>query len=111
MDKQLLKQLKQKVKLLPAVTRIGKNGLTDAVVKEIIKQLNKKKLVKVKLLKAAFVQTDKKDLVEDILKKTKAVLVDVTGSNVTITKREKKTTSYFKAHMVLINSKKKTKRI
>ena len=37
------KKLKEKAKTLEPVIRIGKNGLTESTIKEIKKQLNKKK--------------------------------------------------------------------
>ena len=46
-DKQKLYELKSKSRTLEPVVRIGKNGLTDGMIKEIIIHLKKRALIKV----------------------------------------------------------------
>ena len=72
-------KLKEKAKSLEPVIRIGKNGLTENTIKEIKKQLNKKKLVKLKLLKAFISDKNKKEIAKEIAKKTNSKIIDLVG--------------------------------
>ena len=73
------KKLKEKAKTLEPVIRIGKNGLTESTIKEIKKQLNKKKLIKVKLLKAFISDKNKKEVAKEIAEKTSSQLIYMVG--------------------------------
>ena len=73
------KKLKDKAKTLEPVIRIGKNGLTESTIKEIKKQLNKKKLIKVKLLKAFISDKNKKEVAKEIAEKTSSQLIYMVG--------------------------------
>ncbi len=73
------KKLKEKAKTLEPVIRIGKNGLTESTVKEIKKQLNKKKLIKVKFLRAFISDKNKKEVAKEIAQKTNSQLIDLVG--------------------------------
>lgn len=72
-------KLKEKAKALEPVIRIGKNGLTESTIKEIKKQLNKKKLIKVKLLKAFINNRNKKEAAKEIAQKTNSQLINLVG--------------------------------
>ena len=72
-------QLKEKAKTLEPVIRIGKNGFTENTIKEIKKQLNKKKLIKVKLLKAFISEKNKKEVAKEIAQKTNSQLINLVG--------------------------------
>ncbi|OIO63191.1 hypothetical protein AUJ83_01565 [Candidatus Woesearchaeota archaeon CG1_02_33_12] len=73
------KKLKEKAKTLEPVIRIGKNGLTESTIKEIKKQLNKKKLIKVKLLRAFISDKNKKEVAKEIAEKTSSNLIYMVG--------------------------------
>ena len=73
------KKLKEKAKTLEPVIRIGKNGLTESTIKEIKKQLNKKKLIKVKLLRAFINNRNKKEAAKEIAQKTNSQLINLVG--------------------------------
>ena len=73
------KKLKEKAKALEPVIRIGKNGLTESTIKEIKKQLNKKKLIKIKLLRAFISDKNKKEVAKEIAQKTNSHLIDLVG--------------------------------
>jgi RNA-binding protein len=75
----LTNKLKEKAKTLEPVIRIGKNGLTENTIKEIKKQLNKKKLIKVKLLKAFVKGKDKKLVANKIAEETNSKVIDLVG--------------------------------
>jgi len=72
-------QLKEKAKTLEPVIRIGKNGFTESTIKEIKKQLNKKKLIKVKLLRAFINNRNKKEAAKEIAEKTSSQLIYMVG--------------------------------
>ncbi|MBN1386491.1 YhbY family RNA-binding protein [Candidatus Woesearchaeota archaeon] len=84
-----IKELKSKGQTLKPIVRIGKNGLTDMQVIEIKKHLQKRKLVKIKMLKALIEDkgTGIKDMMADeICAKTGAQLVQRVGFTVLIYK-------------------------
>ena len=55
--------------------RIGKTGVTDSIVGEIIGQLNKRKLVKIKINKGIYERNDRALVWEHLAKETSSVLV------------------------------------
>lgn len=71
--------LRDKARNIEPLLRIGKNGLTPGVVHEIINQLKKKRLVKIKLLKAFIEGRDKKEAARELAEKTEALLVQQVG--------------------------------
>ena len=78
--------VKQKSQAIAPTVRIGKAGLTDSVIDEINKQLKKRRLVKIKFLKAASKQ--KKQLAEKILAKTGAEKISQVGFTLCLYKRK-----------------------
>jgi len=73
------KKLKEKSKTLEPIIRVGKNGLTENTIKEIKKQLNKKKLIKVKFLRSFIGDKNKKEVAKEIAQKTNSQLIDSVG--------------------------------
>lgn len=84
MDIKQIKEMRAKAKVLEPIVRIGKNGLTDASVLEIKKQLARKKLIKIKLLKTV---EDRKLLAKQIAEKTDSELIEAVGFVVVLCKR------------------------
>lgn len=80
-------QLRAKAKKINPVLRVGKNGLTEGAVKEIEKQLKKRKLIKVKILKSALAAKNKDELIKDIVDKTSSVLIEASGFVVILAKK------------------------
>lgn len=68
--------LRSKAKTLEPVIRIGKNGLTEHVLNELIKLLKKRKLIKIKLPKTE----NKKELIKEIKEKTYSELIESIGN-------------------------------
>jgi RNA-binding protein len=68
--------------------RIGKSGLSSNVVSEIKMQLKKKKMIKIRFLRAALNDKNRKELKEEVLDKTNAELVSYVGNVITIRKPE-----------------------
>ena len=69
---------------------IGKGGVSEEVLKEVAKQLEKRKMVKVKLLGTALKGGETKQIATRIAEKTEASLVDVRGHTFMLYKRRKK---------------------
>jgi RNA-binding protein len=87
MDAQELKMLREKARLLDPLVRIGKNGLADSSLLHIKKLVDKRKLVKVKLLKSFLESNDRKAAGALLAKGTGSELVDQVGFVVVLYKR------------------------
>ena len=60
--------------------RIGKTGITDNLVEEIIGQLRKRKIVKIKINKGIYERDDKILVWEHLAKETSSILVLARGN-------------------------------
>lgn len=69
---------------------IGKSGVSEEVLKEVEKQLEKRKMVKVKLLGTAIKGGQTKQIAVQIAEKTEASLVEVRGHTFMLYRRHKK---------------------
>ena len=69
---------------------IGKGGVSEEVLKEVEKQLEKRKMVKVKLLGTALKGGETKQIATRIAERTEASLVEVRGHTFMLYKRRKK---------------------
>jgi RNA-binding protein len=66
------------------VVMIGKKGPTDLTVKEVLKNLNRRKAVKVKVLKSALSETTTADIARTISESTGARIVEIRGHTFTL---------------------------
>ncbi|HJH31893.1 MAG TPA: YhbY family RNA-binding protein [Methanosarcinaceae archaeon] len=82
MDKDKLYKLKSEAVHLKPIINIGKNGITDAAVEELKKQIKANRLVKVKMLKSAGM--DARTLAQQVADATKTTLVEVKGNTVVL---------------------------
>jgi RNA-binding protein len=82
-----IRELKSKAMLLEPIINVGKAGLTDSVIEEIKLQLKKRKLIKVKFLKSAIENKDKKQLAQELVSKTNAQLIHKVGFVVVLYKK------------------------
>lgn len=64
---------------LEVAFQVGKEGVTEGVVKELQNRLTKEPLVKVRLLKSAREDEDTRSLAEDLAKRARVTLVEVRG--------------------------------
>jgi len=69
---------------------IGKSGVSQELLKEIEKQLDKKEMVKIKILKSALEGDKAKQIALRIAEQTEASLVEVRGHTFMLYKRHKK---------------------
>jgi len=73
--------LKRDAANLTPLLNIGKNGVTDSLVEEVLRQLKQNKLVKVKILKSALEDMDRKAIAGELAKRTGSQLIDIRGSS------------------------------
>jgi RNA-binding protein len=69
---------------------IGKGGVSEELLKEVAKQLDKKEMVKIKILKTAMEDNEAKKIAMQITEQTEASLVEVRGHTFMLYKRHKK---------------------
>ena len=82
MDKKRIIELRGKAQSIKATVFVGKDGVTDEVIIELLRQLKKNKLVKAKLLPSA--EGDRNTLGEDLAERTESSLVEVRGRTVVL---------------------------
>ena len=70
--------------------RIGKNSVSQELLKEIEKQLEKREMVKIKILKTALQGDEAKGIASKIAEQTGAALVEVRGHTFMLYKRRRK---------------------
>lgn len=69
---------------------VGKEGVTDQIVKEVSKQLDAREMIKAKILKTALHETVAKIIAAQIAEQTESELVEVRGHTFLLFKRKKK---------------------
>lgn len=69
---------------------VGKDGASEDLVREVGKQLDKNKMVKVKILKSAIAGQEAKQIATKIAEETASFLVDVRGHTFMLYKHRKK---------------------
>lgn len=74
-EREAKKELLRRAKDIDATVRVGKDGVTESLNNEIVEQLKKKRLIKVKVLN----NSDTKDVAEQITTATGSVAVDIRG--------------------------------
>jgi RNA-binding protein len=76
--------LKSEAHQISPILNIGKNGVTDALIEELNKQIKANRLVKVRVLKSAEEEKDLKAIAEEIAEATKSTLIEVKGRTVVL---------------------------
>ncbi|MFH0863343.1 MAG: YhbY family RNA-binding protein [Candidatus Altiarchaeota archaeon] len=66
------------------MVRVGKNGVTPALIEEIISVLKKHKKIKIKMLKSSLEGADKHEQAEDIRRMCKAKRASLLGHTITL---------------------------
>jgi RNA-binding protein len=69
---------------------VGKEGKTQQIVNEISKQLEKKEILKVRILRSALKHEKAKSLASKIAEQTDSTLIDVRGHTILLYKRKEK---------------------
>lgn len=69
---------------------IGKSGVSDALLKEVEKQLDKRKMVKIRILQSAVGEYKTEQIASQIAIQSQALLVEVRGHTFMLYKPKKK---------------------
>lgn len=69
---------------------VGKSGVSETVLKEVGKQLDKNKMVKVRILESALAEDNAKQIALKVAEQTESSLVEVRGHIFMLYKRRKK---------------------
>jgi RNA-binding protein YhbY len=75
-----MEDLKRKAKLMEATIRLGKTGLSEGQIGEIRKQLDKRKLIKIKMLRSFVLTLDNRKEIDEIPN----IVANLTGSTVVL---------------------------
>lgn len=84
MEKEKLYQLKSEAHQISPILNIGKNGVTDALIEELNKQIKANRLVKIRILKSAEEEKDVKAIADEIAEATRSTLIEVRGRTVVL---------------------------
>jgi RNA-binding protein len=84
------KELKIEGMSLNPTVQVGKSGLTDAIIKEIDEQLEKREFIKIKMLKSMGPSKYWKDDVTEMVGKLKAELIEIKGGTILLYRKGKK---------------------
>ena len=76
------KELRKEAKSLEPIIRIGKEGVKESSISEIMKALKNRKLIKIKILKT--IKSKKDEIISEITQKTGAKFVEKVGNVVVI---------------------------
>lgn len=84
-EREAKKELLRRAKDIDATVRVGKDGVTENLNNEIVEQLKRRRLIKVKVLNNS--DSDTGDVSEQITTATDSVAVDVRGGVILLTDR------------------------
>ena len=72
-------ELRSKARTLDTTVTIGKEGLTEGMIRQIKQRLHQNKLVKIKILSSAAKLVSKKQFGHDLAEATQSILIDNIG--------------------------------
>ena len=81
------KMVREKWKHLEPLLRIGKNGLSEGLIKEIKKMVRVRPLVKIKFLPAALEGKNRKAFGQEAAEKTGSMLVEAVGGVIVLKRK------------------------
>ncbi len=87
-EKKRLRRLQSRSRKMDPTIWIGKEGASEALMKQVVNQLKSRELVKLKIQKAALSETGTTDLAERVVASTGSTLVEVMGHTFTVYKRK-----------------------
>lgn len=79
-----IKELRGEAQQLDAKLQVGKSGISDAFVEELLSMLKRDRLVKVRLLRSARTGSDRDEMAEQLADAADAVLVETRGNTVVL---------------------------
>jgi RNA-binding protein len=87
-EKNRLRRLQSRSRKMDPTIWIGKEGASEALMKQVANQLKSRELVKVKIQKSALSGTGTADFAEKVVASTGSTLVEVMGHTFTVYKRK-----------------------
>ena len=87
-EKNRLRRLQSRSRKMDPTIWIGKDGASEALMKQVVNQLKVRELVKVKIQKSALSEIGTADLAEKVVTSTGSTLVEVMGHTFTVYKRK-----------------------
>jgi RNA-binding protein len=84
------RRIRRKLSAESPTVWIGKSGVTEQLLKEIGKQLDKNKMVKLKILQSALGEQETKQVATQTAQQTEAQLVEVRGHTFMLYKQRRK---------------------
>ena len=87
-EKNRLRRLQSRSRKMDPTIWIGKEGASEALMKQVANQLKSRELVKVKIQKSALSETATADFAGKVVASTGSTLVEVMGHTFTIYKRK-----------------------
>lgn len=84
------RRVKQRLSAEKPTIWVGKGGVSQELLKEVNKQLDKNEMVKIKVLKAALESGKTREIASEIAGETRSSLVEVRGNTFMLYKRRKK---------------------
>jgi len=84
------RRIKRELSVEKPTVWVGKEGATPQIVNEISRQLEKKEIVKAKILRSALKDEEAKDVASKIAQQTNSSLIEVRGHTFLLYKRRKK---------------------
>ena len=82
------RRIKREFSMEKPTIRIGKAGVSQQVLGEVEKQLDKNEVVKVKILKSALQVRKAKEIASEVAEKTSSTLIEVRGHTFTLYRRK-----------------------
>ena len=83
-------RIKQEMNNEKPTVWIGKYGVTDQLLKEISRQLDRREVVKMRILKSALKNDSTDNIIQRIVQKTESTLIDKRGNIFVIYKTRKR---------------------
>jgi len=93
-EKMLTPKMKRRIKRELSAEKptiwVGKEGVAPRIVNEVSRQLDKKEMVKARILKSTLKNEDAKNVASKIAQQTSSTLIDIRGHTFILYKRRKK---------------------
>ena len=82
------RQIKRRLSFEKPTIWIGKNGVSQQMLTEIDRQLEKTEMVKVRILKTALINNNAKTVASKIAQSTKSTLIEVRGHTIILYRKK-----------------------
>jgi len=84
-----MEKIKSEARKIEPIMRIGKNGITENAIIEIVKLLKKREYIKIKFLHSFIGMEDRKEAGKELAEKSNSDIVEQVGGVVVLMRRRK----------------------